>query len=271
MIPTIVSMSPSESPPEILVVVPTLGRRLSFLAQTLESIRSQDVPSDIVIVSPSTESELVELAGKHRARLIPDPGSLTSSINEGVSSGLSRHTFVAWLNDDDFLEPGSLRATSHALKTNSDAVVAFGSCRYVDEAGRELWVSRAGDWAPRVLGWGPDLIPQPGMLIRAEAWNAVGGLDTSYRLAFDLDLLLRLKRRGRLVNVDRIVSSFRWHPDSLTVEDRRTNIAESEQAKRAQLRPMSRRLAWLWEPPVRWATWIAVHQVNRRAQRLAAR
>ena len=271
MIPTIVSMSPSESPPEILVVVPTLGRRLSFLAQTLESIRSQDVPSDIVIVSPSTEPELVDLAAEHRARLIPDPGSLTSSINEGVASCLSRHTFVAWLNDDDALEPGALRATSQALKKNSDAVAAFGSCRYVDQVGRELWVNRAGDWAPRVLGWGPDLIPQPGMLIRAEAWKAVGGLDTSYRLAFDLDLLLRLKRQGKLVNVDRIVSSFRWHADSLTVEDRRTNIAESERAKRAQLGRMSRRLVRLWEPPVRWATWIAVHQVNRRAKRLAAR
>ena len=263
-------MSLSGPAPEILVVVPTLGRRLGFLARTLESIRSQDVLSDIVIVSPSTEPELVELADKHRARLIPDPGSLTLSINEGVSLGLSRHMFVAWLNDDDVLEPGSLRATSEALKTNLDAVVAFGSCRYIDEAGRELWVSRAGDWAPRVLGWGPDLIPQPGMLIRAGAWKAVGGLDTSYRLAFDLDLLLRLRSHGSLANVHQLVSSFRWHPDSLTVENRRTNIVESERAKRAQLGPMASRLVWLWEPPVRWATRIAVHRVNRRARRLAA-
>ena len=264
-------MSQGEWAAEILVVVPTLGRRLGFLTQTLGSIRSQDVPSDIVIVSPSADSDLVDIAGKFGARLTSDPGSLTLSINEGVSSGLFDHTFVAWLNDDDVLEPGSLRVTSQALKRNPDAVVAFGSCRYIDEAGRELWVSKAGDWAPRVLTWGPDLIPQPGMLIRAEAWNAVGGLDTSYRLAFDLDLLLRLKEQGNLVKVDRIVSSFRWHPDSLTVEDRRTNIAESERAKRARLGPTARKMVWLWEPPVRWATWLAVHQVNRRARRLAAR
>ena len=86
-----------------------------------------------------------------------------------------------------------------------------------------------------------------------------------------ISVLLRLKRQGKLVNVDRIVSSFRWHSDSLTVEDRRTNIAESERAKRALLGPIAHMMVWLWEPPVPWATWLAVHQLKRPAQRLAAR
>jgi len=145
--------------------------------------------------------------------------------------------------------------------------VAFGSCRYIDGAGRELWVSKAGSWAPRVLLWGPDLIPQPGMLVRVEAWRQVGGLDESYRLAFDLDLLLRLRKHGRLVETPKIVSSFRWHADSLTVDDRSTNIAESERAKRAALSPTARRLAWIWEAPVRVATRAAANSVNRRAQK----
>ena len=250
-------------------MVATLGRRPEYLDQTLASIRSQDVTADIVIVGPLDAPGLAATAERVGARLLPDPGGLPEAINLGVDEGLRDHAYVNWLNDDDLLEPGSLRTTTAALEATPDAVVAFGACRYIDEAGRELWISRAGRWAPWILRWGPDLIPQPGMLVRASAWREIGGVDPSYRLAFDLDLLLKLQKIGRLVDTGAIVSSFRWHANSLTVDDRGTNIAESERAKRAALSPTARRLAWLWEAPVRVATRVAAREVNRRAARAA--
>ena len=256
--------------PEVLLVVPTLGLRNDLLRLTLASIRSQSVPADIVMVTPSSSDSIRALADEYEVETLGDPGSLPLAINAGVQERRAQHTFVGWLNDDDLLEPNSLAATTAALRANQEAVVAYGACRYIDEHGRHLWLSRAGSWAPRIIGWGPDLIPQPGMLVRASAWRDVGGLDPSYRLAFDLDLLLRLRALGTFVNTHQVVSSFRWHPNSLTVEDRRTNLAESERAKRAALSPMARRCAWMWESPVRWATRIAVHRVNQRAQRLRA-
>ena len=254
----------------VLMVVPTLGRRLAYLRQTLESIRSQEVEADIVVVAPEGIPELLSVVREFSAQFLPDPGSLPAAINLGVREGGGSHAYVAWLNDDDLLETGSLAATSRVLDADGTAAVAFGACRYIDEAGTALWISRAGAWAPRILAWGPDLVPQPGMLVRASAWKACGGLDESYRLAFDLDLLLKLRAQGRLVDCGVVVSSFRWHADSLTVDDRSTNIRESERAKRSALGPVARRLAWTWEAPVRVATRIAVRSVNRRAQRAAA-
>lgn len=254
---------------DVLLVIATLGRRPDFLLQTLASIAEQEFPADTVIVAPTDLPEIQQAAVEYSARLVPDPGSLPAAINLGVTEALSGHSYVNWLNDDDLLTPGSLRATTRALEANPSATVAFGACQYIDQEGRELWLSRAGRWAPRVLSWGPDLIPQPGMLVRAGAWRTVGGLDTSYRLAFDLDLLLKLKKLGPLVDTGTVVSKFRWHADSLTVDDRATNIAESERAKRAALSPALRRLAWLWEPPVRVATRLAAREVQRRAVRLS--
>lgn len=255
--------------PEVLIVVPTLGQRIGYLRETLASIRDQDVPAHIVLVTPTTAVEARTLAADFNAELLDDPGSLPKAINAGVEACGREYQFVNWLNDDDLLTPGSLRATTTTLKNNPTATVAFGSCRYIDEAGRELWVSKAGKWAPRILGWGPDLIPQPGMLVRTQAWWDVGGLDTSYRLAFDLDLLLKLKANGPLLNTGTVVSCFRWHADSLTVDDRATNIAESERAKRAALSPRARPWSWTWEPPVRLATKLAAREVQRRARRLS--
>lgn len=270
-LPRIANVPQPESAAEVLLVVATLGRRPEYLLQTLASIRDQSVPADITIVAPLDQPSVHEAATRFGARLLPDPGSLPAAINLGIEDSIDHYAFVNWLNDDDQLEPGSLAATTKALKADDSAVVAFGACRYVDAQGRELWVSKAGPWAPRILKWGPDLIPQPGMLIRSDAWRAAGGLDESYRLAFDLDLLLKLQKLGSLVDVGAVVSSFRWHADSLTVDDRTTNIVESERAKRAALGPTARRLTWIWEAPVRVATRFAAREVQRRAVKLAAR
>lgn len=255
----------------VLLIVPTLGKRLVFLRETLTSIRSQQVPTDIVVVVPNAAIEARAIAAEFEAHIVDDPGSLPAAINLGVSSALADHAFVNWLNDDDLLEVNSLHSTISALERNPTAVVAFGACRYIDPKGHQIWVSNAGSFAPWILTWGPDLIPQPGMLIRAEAWRAVGGLDESYQFAFDLDLLLRLRKMGSFISVKEVVSSFRWHPDSLTVSDRRTNIMESERAKRASLSPALRPFAWFWEYPVRAATHLAARAVQWRAQRAVSR
>lgn len=253
--------------PRVLVVVPTLGERLEYLRETLMSIRAQNVPTKVAIVVPVGNQGVADLGREFQCELVADPGSLPGAINKGVRESWGSEEFVTWLNDDDLLEPGSLAATMSLLERDPMSVCAYGACRYIDDNGRFLWLNKAGPWANRILSWGPDLIPQPGMLVRFTAWQSVGGLNEAYRFAFDLDLLLRLREHGRLSDTGVVVSSFRWHADSLTVGDRTQSLTESERAKRAAMHPTARKFAWLWEGPVRIATRIAARQVSARALR----
>ena len=255
---------------EVLIVVPTLGQRIGFLRETLTSIRSQRISADITVVSPQSASEARALATEFGCLLLDDPGSLPAAINLGIAHAQPHHKFVNWLGDDDLLTTDSLEFTTKALQKEAGGVVAYGACRYIDETGRELWVSKAGKWADRILAWGPDLIPQPGMLIQREAWDQVGGLDESLSHAFDLDLLLKLRHQGKFISLDELVSCFRWHPDSLTVSDRTKSLSESESIKRRYLSARQLRAKWTWEKPVRFATTIAAKRLNARAQRLSA-
>lgn len=257
--------------PTVLMVIPTLGRRPEYLEQSIASIRSQSLSAAIVLVAPFDNPNIERLSTEFGLEVLPDPGSLPSAINLAVRTVGQSFTYINWLGDDDLLEPGSLDRTVTALEKNPDAVLAFGACRYIDGNGSELWVSKAGSWAPRILKWGPDLIPQPGMLVRMTAWNKVGGVDESLKFAFDLDLLLKLQPLGRFVDVGAVVSSFRWHADSLTVGDRTQSLDESQIARRRALSPVARKCAWLWEGPVRVATRAAAKEVNRRALRLSTR
>jgi GT2 family glycosyltransferase len=255
---------------EVLIVIPTLGQRIDFLRQTLESIRAQSVSADIFVVIPKDAHEARELAKGSGAWVLDDPGSLPAAINWGASQAQPHHKYVNWLGDDDLLTPNSLHSCIDALELSSRNVLAYGACRYVDDKGTELWVSKAGKWADRILSWGPDLIPQPGMLIRADAWRQVGGVDETLSHAFDLDLLLKLRLFGEFSPVDSVVSCFRWHPESLTVSDRSKSLAESEAIKRRYLSPTQHKFKWLWEQPVRQATKVAAGRLTRRAYRLSA-
>ena len=255
----------SDTPARVLIIIATLGRRPEYLEQTIESIRSQPVSVDLVVVAPTENVHIQEISARYGIPLLPDPGSLPMAINRGSEALKSHHEYMNWLNDDDFLEHNSLPLVVNTLDSNPQAVVAFGYCRYVDAQGQELWLSKAGNLAPKILNWGPDLIPQPGMLVRSSAWAEVGGVDPSFDLAFDLDLLLKLKKLGTLVSVGHVVSNFRWHPDSLTVDDRAKNLKESERAKRASLPRTLRPVSRVWDLPVRVAIKIAANRIGRTA------
>jgi len=256
-----------EPQPSCLIVVPTLGDRVAYLEQTLASIRAQQEPVDIAVVTPRTAEAAGALALRFGATVLDDPGGLSAAVNVGMREARPWHRFGNWIGDDDLLEPGALGRAVAVLRARPDVSVVYGHCTYVDGDGRPLWVNRAGRWAPMMLGWGPNLVPQPGLVFRIADFGAVGGLDESLSYTMDLDLLLRLRRLGRLVDLDEPVSSFRWHADSLTVSARRASLDEAQQVKRRYLTRPARLLSPVWERPVRLATTAAANVMARRASR----
>ena len=172
-----------------------------------------------------------------------------------------------WLGDDDLLAPGSLIVSVRELEENHKAVMVYGGCQYIDESGQPLWLNQSGPWAAGILGIGPDLIPQPGALCLRGAFEAAGGLKDKYRLAFDYDLFLEFKKLGRLVYLPVLLASFRWHPGSLSVDERRTSVAEASRVRVSHQSAALRLISWLWEPLVRYATLRAGLNLTKKADR----
>ncbi len=249
--------------PRVLIVVPTLGRRPELLALTLDSITTQQERPDLVVVIPPDAHEGRRLAAASGATLLDDPGSISAAINVGFASAGPRHAYANWIGDDDLLAPDALGIAVRALESAPKAVMAFGYCDYIDEQGRRLFTNKAGRLAPWLMTWGPNLVPQPGALMRLDALRSVGEVDETLHYAMDLDLFLRLRRLGPLVNTGTTLASFRWHSGSTTVAGRSSSLAEAEMIKRRYLPAGTRRLAPLWELPVRLATTLAARRASR--------
>ena len=255
----------------VLAVVPTLGERVDTLGAALASVRSQEgVDVTLVVVVPQSATEARRIAEDHGAVIVDDPRrGLSAAVNVGIAAAGSE-AYFSWIGDDDELRPGGLRVLADVIERES-AVVAFGACDYMDGDNRVFAVSRAGDWATRVLAWGPDLIPQPASLTRLDDMRAVGPYDESLRFVMDLDMFLRLRTRGRFVSTPQTVASYRWHPDALTVANRDVSIAEAEAVKRKHLPAPLRAWAPVWQLPVRVAINLVSDQLSRRARKRATR
>ena len=253
------------------IVVPTLGKRPDYLLDCLSSIQNaanSKFPVFVVVVAPESFNASIHLESGLVQSTVNDPGEgLAAAINAGFVAMPSDIQFINWLGDDDLLLPGSIEVTASILESNPDTVLVFGGCNYVDAKGRVVWVNRSGTWAAPLLRFGPQLIPQPGSLFRASAFSKIGGLDSTYDWAFDFDMLIKMSKIGNLKHVNQVLASFRWHPESLSVEFRNMSVLEASKVRTSHLPSLLRLISCIWEYPIRQATLYAGNRVSLRARK----
>lgn len=251
------------------IIVPTLGRRPEYLIECLNSIRASG-EAHITVVTP-IDFDATSLRNEGLIdQQVDDPGiGLSEAINSGVAALPESATIINWLGDDDLLARGSLAKCADHLDKNPDDVMVFGSCDYIDPRGNLLWSNKSGQWAVPLLRYGPDLIPQPGALFRRSAFEAVGGLDSRWDWAFDFDLFIKLSKMGQIRFMKETLASFRWHPESLSVEFRGKSVLEASRVRVSHLPSYLRPISALWEYPVRQATLVAGTRVSAAARKKA--
>lgn len=233
--------------PDVLIAIPTLGRRPDWLRAAVASISHQDIPALVLLVGPNGH-QLVDQARRLDVELhvVDEPG-LSLAINSALRN--TDATYVSWLGDDDMLAPGSLRRVRDALENAPAAPFGYGRTRYIDDRGRTIGHTLPGRWATNYLTVGKDFVPQPGSLIRRAALRDIGYLDETLNNAMDLDLFIRLRSWGKPVYVPYEVSAYRLHASSITATKGSTD--EAERVRRSHLRPSALRCYPMWRPVTR--------------------
>jgi GT2 family glycosyltransferase len=249
---------------DVAVVVPTLGQRPDYLIECLRSIKSAGNAHICVVAPPSANLIEVESLGLIDQRVDDPKTGLPAAINFGFQSLAPTIQYIAWLGDDDLLEPKSLEVTTTLLRNDANASAVFGGCHYIDPAGNRILTNMSGKWAVPLISFGPDLIPQPGSLMRRSTFDSFGGLRTDLGWAFDVDLFINLKRNGKVRYLKQPLASFRWHPESLSVGQRDGSVREASQVRIQYLPKLIRPISIIWEPFLRWATKRAGTALNNR-------
>jgi len=214
--------------PLVTVAIPNLNHG-RYLGEALESIFNQEVPVEVVVMDGGSRDNSLSVIEQWKERLLgwrhgQDEGQ-AQAINEGLSLG--RAPYVCWLNSDDRFLPGGLKCLLGNLSDRKDAVVAYGRCWTLTENGRRFFPYVTAPFRSWILK-NYCFIGQPATLIRRTAWETVGGLDHTLRMALDYDLWWRLYRRfGPFLYIRRFVAGSRIHRDTKTSRNRREHYDEA--------------------------------------------
>jgi hypothetical protein len=251
--------------PRVAIVIPTLGNRNEYLEECIRSIKvAQDI--HLVVISPDRlhlNPEVVLLVDQF---LLEEGRGLALAINQAAFSLPSSIKYFNWLGDDDLLTSNSLEISKSIIVANPGASGVFGMCEYINSKGSTLGVNSSGAWAKQLIKFGPDLIPQPGALLSLKFFKQMGGLRTELKVAFDVDMFIRIQKYGPLIYVPVLLGKFRWHGNSLTVKTRHISVSEASKIRRHHLSKYTRSISILWELPVMVLTYLAgwfIHIRNR--------
>lgn len=203
--------------PDVTVVIP-VHDDVNFLEETLASVYEQTHPSwEIVVVDDgSTDPDAIAVLDRlerPRLRLIRQPNTgLPGARNAGIT--VARARFVVPLDSDDELDPEFMTQMIAALEAFPQAAYAHCYARLHHDVDA-LWITRPFNPYWQLIGNGV----LGCVLLRKEAWEAVGGYDeTMIRGNEDWELWLRLmKHRWGQVQVPQVLFRYRKHGISMSV------------------------------------------------------
>lgn len=207
---------PSSSEPRVSILIVT-ARQPRLLARCLESLARCDstVPFEVVLV---LNDALPEVEALVRER-VSGATVLASSVQLGLAGGSNRARSAArgellvLFHDDAEAEPGWLEGLVQTIDAHPEAGAVGSRMLNPDgtpqSLGSVLWsdgsaVALGGPTSPLPASettFAVDYCGSSSLLIRASAWDAIGGADERFYPAFyvDVDLCLGIWTRGQAV------------------------------------------------------------------------
>jgi glycosyltransferase involved in cell wall biosynthesis len=206
--------------PLVSIVTPTLNSQ-QYLAETIESVLTQDYPSiELIVVDGGSTDATLDILDRYHGKLRVT-GGRDKGPSDAIFKGLNqaRGEILTWLNADDTFLPGAVRVAAEYLTAHPETDVVYGEGWWIDEAGKIISRYPTLPWDPRVLER-DCFICQPAAFLRASAYRRCP-LDPDINRSFDYDLWIRMAGAGmRFDCIPDYLANSRMHSGAKTLSER---------------------------------------------------
>lgn len=178
-------------------IIPTVGR--ASLARAVASVLDQPLPPEsiqVIVVNDGGRPLPAEAWHADPRVTVIDTQRRERGAARNVGAAVARGRYLHFLDDDDYLLPGSIAAFQQLAAQRPDAAVLYGVTLLADRQGQPVIHLRhnlpeicflqtmAGEW-----------IPLQASLIEATAFFRTGGFNPLIPGAEDIDLMRRMTLR----------------------------------------------------------------------------
>lgn len=166
------------------------------IADTIESVLSQDFPDiEYIIVDGNSSDDTVKIIRQYEHRISKWISEQDEGMYDAMNKGIAMATgdVIGILNSDDIYMNNHVISELMALMQEKNAQVVFADLILVDQNdnSKVLRYYDSGQFHPDKFrfGWMP---AHPTVFVRRELYQAVGPFSTTYQIAADYEMLIRM-------------------------------------------------------------------------------
>ena len=242
----------------VSIVTPSYNQA-RYLEATIQSVLEQDYPRiEYIVIDGASTDGSVDIIRKYENRFAQWVSEKDSGQADAINKGMARAKgdILAWLNSDDYYLPKAISSVVKVFEENPEVLLIYGDIFAVNEQGKTINILKYKQLSLEDLLCF-QIIGQPAVFLRREAYERTGGLDPTFHFLLDHHLWIRIAQQGKIQHIPQICAAARYHAEA------------KNRAKAAEFgREAFRVLDWLQSQP---DLARAVSGVARRARASAHR
>jgi glycosyltransferase involved in cell wall biosynthesis len=229
--------------PTVSVIIPCFNQG-RFLAEALDSVRSQTLPAtNVILVDDGSTDDTAAVAQRYpEVKYVRQPNrGLAAARNAGLAR--SSGDFIVFLDADDRLKPEALEVGRRELLAHPRCALVWGYCVRISEHGQPLPTVPP----PMVIG-----DPYESLLRSNFIWTPAVAMfrrwvgmrfNPAFDAAADYELYLRIARRLPIHGHTAVVAEYRLHGASMS-RNAAVMLSSTMEVLRAQRPYVARRRAY---------------------------
>lgn len=221
-------------PLKISIVTPSFNQA-AFIEEAISSVVEQRYPNiEYIILDAKSTDGTIEIIKKYgemypnqiRWKSERDNGQV-DALNNGFK--LATGEIIAFINADDYYQPGSFEAVNSYFENHPDKDWLIGNCG-INPDGLKWTFTFKNIWPVnkiKSINYLFNFINQPAVFMRKKLVMQVGRIDIQYKFSFDYDYWLRCLEVGLPGRISRELAVFRVHKEAKSTNNYHDQFLES--------------------------------------------
>jgi glycosyltransferase involved in cell wall biosynthesis len=201
--------------PVVSVVIPSF-RGGDFLREAIASVQNQTLDDwEIVAVLDGCTDDLSDIEGSDTRLRVIRQENRGASVSRNIGIMNARANLVALLDDDDRMLPERLRSQVAAF-SDEQVGLCHTQFRVIDASSAIVGSGTSGDVQYREVLRGDAIIVLSTTMFRRELILELGGFNSLYPMAEDVDLIYRVARECKVVFLPEVLTEYRRHGNNVS-------------------------------------------------------